>query len=144
MVLFYFFINNYVFIFNYCVNSDSHIQLVEVDDIPNVSYNFYHRQSHFHHVLCLLNWISLQSVCKAHDDIAISNSIHLVDFILQAAFIEFRKQISEHYHDLSRSHAAGVFGETCNIGVEQCDILEFVGKGQFVCDSDVFQFLEGL
>lgn len=62
--------------------------------------NVDHGEAHIDDVLGLLDDISLEWICEAQHDVAITNRVDFVDVELQAGFIEFLEELSEHIDDL--------------------------------------------
>lgn len=75
----------------YRVDSYPHVQFVKVYEFSHSPDDFYHTESHFHHVHRLFHGISLVRVRETHHHVAIADGVNLINFELQATFVEFRE-----------------------------------------------------
>ena len=110
------------------MHSDPHFQLFKINDFSHFLNDFDHGKPHVDDILRLNCWISIFNVNKSENDIAVSNSVELVNIEFQAAFVEISKEVAEHHDNLFGIPVGGVGCKACDVCVKYSDILELVGE----------------
>ena len=90
------------------VDSNAHVKLTEVKFFSNPLNGLHHCQPHIHHILRLLQIISLVTVCESQHYIAIPYRVYFVHVVLETKFVEIFEQLSEH---LDNSYGRTLVGE---------------------------------
>lgn len=77
-----------------CVDTNTHVQLWEIELFPHQLDMLNHCQSHIYNILSLLQKISLIAICKSKNNIAVTNGVNFVDIIFQTLFVKLLEQFS--------------------------------------------------
>jgi hypothetical protein len=110
------------------VESNSHVQAVELDFFTDCSDDADHIQSQTDHLDSLHARVSVVGIDEAEHNVTVSDGVDLIEALLHARFIKFRKEGRQHLDDFLRLHAGRVVGETLDISVKDSNIVEDVTK----------------
>lgn len=100
------------------VYPDSHIEILEVDDVPDFPDLLYHEVPELEHILSFFGRVSLGGLEEAHHNVAVSDGVELIGSLLLAYLIELGEEVPEHVDHFVRRNFARILSEASNVGEE--------------------------